>query len=131
LHIFSLVAGLIRGRILLDGDANKVARVPDDSVLIIRLQDVSLIDAPAIEIARTRMFNLYAFPFGYEIQVPTEKMASDRSYALSARLTKGDTLLFTNDQHIAVPATPDSPLQIDIPVIDVNPSEILSIDSKK
>ena len=115
---------MIRGRILLDGDANKVARVPDDSVLIIRLQDVSLLDAPAIEIARTRMANLYAFPFGYEIQVPSEKMASGQSYILSARLTKGETLLFINDQSIAVPTTSDSPSNIDIAVIDVNPSEI-------
>ena len=109
---------------MLDGDANKVARVPDGSVLIIRLQDVSLLDAPAIEIARTRMSNLYAFPFGYEIQVPSEKMTSGSSYALSARLTKGETLLFINDQHIAVPTTSDSPSNIDIPVIDVNPSKI-------
>ena len=70
------------------------------------------------------MLNLFGFPFYYQIELPIEKMEAGNSYALSARLSKGDTLLFINDQHIAVPVTSNSPLTIDIPMIDVNPSEI-------
>ena len=69
----------------------------------------------------TKVSNLFAFPFSYQIDIPTSVL-SGVSYSLSARITKGDTLLYLNDQHIPVKLGADSPITVDIPVINVNPS---------
>lgn len=86
---------------------------------MVRLQDTSLADAPAITLKQTTVRNLFAFPLAYQLEVPINKISPGISYSLSARITKGDTLLYINDQHIPVSDTSDSPLSIDIPVISV------------
>jgi len=113
------VGGIIRGRVLFDGDENKFTRVPMGSHLIVRLQDTSMADAAAIVLKQTRVSNLFAFPFNYQIEIPNN-VSPATSYSLSARITKGDTLLYTNDQHIPVTIGNDSPIIIDISVIRVN-----------
>jgi uncharacterized lipoprotein YbaY len=117
--IILLAGGIIRGRVLLDGDANKSVRVPAGSNLIVRFQDTPLADGSAIEIRQTKISDLVAFPFNYQIEIPGN-ISPALSYTLSARITNGETLLFINDQHISVTVGADSPITKDIPVISVN-----------
>lgn len=93
--------------------------MPFGSNLIVSLQDTSMADAPATVLKQTHVSNLFAFPFNYQIDIPTN-IQSGFSYSLSAQIKKGDTLLFINDQHIPVTIKGDSPMLIDIPVISVN-----------
>jgi putative lipoprotein len=114
-----LVGGIIRGRVLLDGDTNKSTRVSQGSKLSVSLQDTSMADAPAINLKQIEISNLFAFPFSYQIDIPAN-ISPALSYSLSARITKDDSLLYINDQHISVQIGNDSPMIIDIPVITVN-----------
>jgi uncharacterized lipoprotein YbaY len=115
-----LAAGIIRGRILLNGDSTKSSRIPADSVLIVQLQDISLTDAAAVRLSAVMMKDLFAFPLAFQLDLPTKRMVKGLSYSLSAQIRQGDTLLFINDQNIPVPVTDDSPLMIDIPVISIS-----------
>jgi uncharacterized lipoprotein YbaY len=113
-----LVGCTISGRVLLHGDANRIIRVLDGSELVVQLRDTSLADARAIIIKDTKISNLVNFPFNYEIEIP-ENLSSSRTYTLIARISKGDTLLYINDQSIPADMEGDSSLTIDIPVIPV------------
>ena len=76
-------------------------------------------DAPAIDLKQTKISNLFAFPFSYQMDIPNN-ISPALSYSLSAQITKGDSLLYINDQHIPVTIGINSPITIDIPVITVN-----------
>jgi uncharacterized lipoprotein YbaY len=102
----------------LNGDVNQVTRVPIGSNLIVRLQDTSMADAPAKILKQIQISNLFAFPFSYQLDIPTN--IAPASYSLSAEIKKDNTLLFINDQHIPVTINGDSSMSIDIPVINVN-----------
>ncbi|CAF1474938.1 unnamed protein product [Rotaria sp. Silwood1] len=107
---------IIRGRVLVNGDANIVDMVPSGSQLIVRLEDTSIANASSIVIKQTEISNIVAFPFYYQIQVPNN-ISSALSYSLSALIKKGDVLVYVNEQHIPVKIGTESLITIDIPVM--------------
>ncbi|WP_418130197.1 YbaY family lipoprotein [Variovorax sp. 375MFSha3.1] len=89
------VAGTVtyRERIALDPAAD----------IVVQLLDVSLMDAPSKVLAEQRIkANGRQVPFAYELKVDAARIEPRMRYAVSARITRGDQLLFINDTQYPV-----------------------------
>lgn len=71
--------------------------LPPDAVLMVELADVSLADAPATVIAKRRIAPTGQVPIKFEIGFDPKAIQKGRTYALQARITVDDRLLFAND----------------------------------
>lgn len=74
----------------------RIALAPG-AVLEVTLEDVSRADAPAVVIGRTRVESLGAPPFHFSITFDPAKVQVTHRYAVRARITLSDQLLFTTD----------------------------------
>jgi putative lipoprotein len=88
--------------------------VPNGAQVEIVLQDVSLADAPAVLIA-ARRFNTGGRqpPYSFELTYDPAKIDPRHTYAVSARISKGHKLLFTNDTRYPV-ITGGNPSHVDL-----------------
>lgn len=68
--------------------------LPPDAVLVVELADVSLADAPAIVIAKRRIAPAGQVPIKFEIGFDRKAIQKGRTYALQARITVGERLMF-------------------------------------
>ncbi|MDX8531407.1 YbaY family lipoprotein [Mesorhizobium sp. VK25A] len=73
--------------------------LPPDAVLMVELADVSLADAPATVIAKRRITLTGQVPIRFDIGFDPKAIRKGRTYALQARITVDDRLLFANDVH--------------------------------
>jgi putative lipoprotein len=71
--------------------------LPTDAVLVVELADVSLADAPAIVIAKSRIAPTGQVPIKFDIGFDPKAILKGRTYALQARITVGERLMFTAD----------------------------------
>ncbi|MBN9549808.1 MAG: YbaY family lipoprotein [Alphaproteobacteria bacterium] len=71
--------------------------LPPDAVLMVELADVSLADAPATVIAKRRIAPAGQVPIKFEIGFDPKAIRKDRTYALQARITVGERLMFVTD----------------------------------
>lgn len=71
--------------------------LPPDAVLVIELADVSLADAPAIVIAKRRIAPTGQVPIKFDIGFDPKAIQTGRTYALQARITVGERLMFITD----------------------------------
>ncbi|RWB75245.1 MAG: hypothetical protein EOQ50_13100 [Mesorhizobium sp.] len=71
--------------------------LPSDAVLVVELADVSLADAPAIVIAKRRIAPTGQVPIKFEIDFDPKAIQKGRTYALQARITVGEQLMFVTD----------------------------------
>ncbi|RTM11256.1 MAG: hypothetical protein EKK31_00280 [Hyphomicrobiales bacterium] len=71
--------------------------LPPDAVLVVELADVSLADAPATVIAKRRIAPAGQVPIKFEIGFDPKAIQKGRTYALQARITVGERLMFTTD----------------------------------
>jgi putative lipoprotein len=104
-----LLAGCHRGpdSALLRGEAFYLQRIalPPNAVLSVTLADVSLVDAPAVPLAR------YTGPAGAQVPIPFElsydprQLSAGHRYTLTARIEAAGELLWINTA--AVPVTLD------------------------
>ncbi|CAF1352813.1 unnamed protein product [Rotaria sordida] len=115
---------IIRGRVLVNGNANIVDTVPSGSRLIIRLEGTSIANASSMVIKQTEISNIVAFPFYYQIRISTN-ISSALSYSLSALIKKGDILVYVNEQPIPVKIGTESLITIDIPVMFIGENRAL------
>ncbi|MFC1690372.1 YbaY family lipoprotein [Pseudomonadota bacterium] len=69
----------------------------EDAVIEIILQDVSLADAPAIEIARQRITRPGQVPVPFKLRYDPGDIDERMTYSISARITGQGKLLFIND----------------------------------
>ena len=82
-----------RERIALDPEAD----------IVVQLLDVSLMDAPSKVLAEQHIkANGKQVPFAYELKVDAARIDPRMRYAVSARITRGDQLLFINDTQYSV-----------------------------
>ncbi len=87
--------------------------LPPQAVFEARLEDVSLVDAPAVLVAQVRDESPGAPPFHFTIPYDPARIQPSHRYAISARVLHGDELLFASDTHVALPTGPDAaPVQI-------------------
>lgn len=74
--------------------------LPPDSILEVRLLDVSLADAPSTTIAVTRVKTRHRMPIPYRLRFDDKRIKPGRSYALQARITVNGRLWFiTTTRH--------------------------------
>jgi putative lipoprotein len=71
--------------------------LPPDAVLVVELADVSLADAPATVIAKRRIAPTGQVPIKFDIGFDPEAIQKGRTYALQARITVGEGLMFITD----------------------------------
>ncbi|MDX8454458.1 YbaY family lipoprotein [Mesorhizobium sp. VK9D] len=71
--------------------------LPPDAVLSVEIADVSLADAPATVIAKRKIAPAGQVPIKFEIGFDPKAIKPRRTYALQARITVEDRLLFITD----------------------------------
>ena len=78
-------------------DYRERAALPPDAVASVRLEDVSLADAPSVLIAERVIANPGQVPIRFEIGYDPALIDERRDYAVQATITRGGELLFAND----------------------------------
>ncbi|MGL4285894.1 MAG: YbaY family lipoprotein [Phreatobacter sp.] len=82
--------------------------LPPGAVVEVKLIDVSLADAPARTIAETRVAAGPGSPIRYRLRFDRAEIQPRRSYALQARISLGDRLLFiTTTRHTVFAGGPN------------------------
>jgi len=88
--------------------------MPENALLTIQLQDVSVADSPAKVIAEQRfMFAGHQVPLPFEVHYDPAKIDPKHSYALSARITVDGQLMFLNTTTYRV-ITQSNPVKADM-----------------
>lgn len=71
--------------------------------VVVQLLDVSRMDAPSTVLAEQRIkANGKQVPFAYELKVDAARIDPRMRYAVSARISRGEQLLFINDTQYSV-----------------------------
>lgn len=82
--------------------------LPPNAVIEVKLLDVSLADAPSRTIAETRIRARRQVPIPYVLRFDSRAIEPRHTYALQARITEGDRLLFiTTTRHTVLAGGPD------------------------
>lgn len=92
--------------------------LPPDAELTVRLEDVSRADAASVTIAEQVITNLGQSPIRFEIAYDPADIDERFDYAILARITQGDRLLFINDTVYGV-LTRGYPDSVDMVLVDV------------
>ncbi|MER9327052.1 YbaY family lipoprotein [Mesorhizobium sp. M0488] len=91
--------------------------LPPSAVLSIQLADVSLADAPAKIIGEQNVKPTGQVPIGFEIKFDASVIRSQMTYALQARITVDDKLLFISDVRHQVDPLTDVPQTIMLKIV--------------
>lgn len=83
--------------------------LPPNAVLSVQLADVSLADAPAAIIGERKVAAIGQVPIKFEISFDPQVIRPNMTYALQARITVDDRLLFTTDTRNQVDPLSDKP----------------------
>lgn len=87
--------------------------LPPQAVLSVTLQDVSLADAPAIELARQQGTVSGQVPLPFRLDYNPQQVDPRHRYSVSARIEQEGRLLFISTQHYSVKLDgSDQPLRI-------------------
>ena len=99
----------------------RIALDPSAEV-VVQLLDVSRMDAPSVTLAEQRIkANGKQPPFAYELTVDAARIDPRMRYAVSARILRGEQLLFINDTQYPV-LTQGSGRTADLVLVRVTPS---------
>ena len=103
------------------GYRERIALDPSAEV-VVRLLDVSRMDAPAVTLAEQRIrANGRQPPFAYDLPVDAARIDPRMRYAVSARILRGEQLLFISDTQYPV-LTHGSGTTADLVLVRVTPS---------
>jgi putative lipoprotein len=92
--------------------------MPQDAVVIVKLQDTSLMDVPAVEIGAQVIENPGSVPVPFTVGFDPAEIIDNHTYTVRATITSGDELLWTTDTASAV-ITSGNPLIADLLLISV------------
>ncbi|PVM91466.1 YbaY family lipoprotein [Caulobacter endophyticus] len=97
-------AGLAAGPAAVTGTVAWRERImlPPDTKTIVRLQDVSLADAPAKVLAEDVIDGTRAPPVAFTLAYDPAQIVPNHRYSVSARVEVDGQLRFINDTHVAV-----------------------------
>lgn len=103
-----------------------VVRVPADfppgSTLTVKLQDVSVADAPAVTLAETRIaLDGQQAPIPFALTYSGSAVNPRSVYSAQARITLGDRLLFITTEHNDVNALDPSPMDLVVSPVQAPP----------
>ena len=82
--------------------AARDAGLPLNALVTVQLADVSLADAPAAIIAERKITPTGQIPIPFELKFDSSVIQANHSYALQARITVDDKLMFINDERLEV-----------------------------
>jgi putative lipoprotein len=90
--------------------------LPEDAVIAVKLNDVSLADAPAVTIGEQTITNVTEFPIPFAVTYDPRLIEGNHTYTISARIEDSSgNLLFINTSADNV-ITRGSPSQIEVVV---------------
>lgn len=92
--------------------------MPQDAVVIVKLQDTSLMDVPAVDIGVQIIEGAGTVPVPFSIGFDPTEIIDNHTYTVRATITSGDELLWTTDAATAV-ITRGSPLTADLLLVAV------------
>lgn len=93
--------------------------LPPDAEIIVRLQDVSRMDAPATVLAEQRIrADGHQPPFTFALEVDASRLDARMRCTVSARVEQAGRLLFINDTAYPV-LTQGAPMQADLLLVAV------------
>lgn len=97
-------ANAIAQSTMLMGTVNYIERMalPPNATVHVQLVDISLADAPAQVIAEDRITGATGSPIPYRLRFDQTLIKPRRTYALQARISEGDNLMFINTVRHAV-----------------------------
>lgn len=78
------------------------AALPANTTVLVQLVDISLADAPAQVIAEDRITSAASSPIPYRLRFDQTLIKPRRIYALQARISDGDRVLYINTNRHAV-----------------------------
>lgn len=81
---------------------NERMALPQNATVLVQLLDISLADAPAQVIAEDRITGAAGSPIPYKLRFDQNLIKPRRTYALQARISDGDRLMFINTTRHAV-----------------------------
>jgi putative lipoprotein len=71
--------------------------MPQDAVVIVQLQDTSLMDVPAVDIGAQVIEGAGTVPVHFSVGFDPAEIIDNHTYSLRATITSGDELLWTTD----------------------------------
>lgn len=103
--------GLIAGTITV----GEQVKLTDTSVMVVKLLDVSLMDAPPVQLAQTEA-HPGRLPAAYELQYDAAALQAGHTYVVQATVYDGSNLQYINDtQHRVLISGPEvGPVQIQV-----------------
>ena len=94
--------------------------LPEGAVITVRLLDITLADAPSVELGLDVIENADRLPAGFRVEYDRDRVVSGNEYSLSADVRHGDDLLYVNDTvHLVL--TRGAPANSDVVVVSTNP----------
>ena len=89
------------------------AALPQGALLIVTLEDISRADAPAVTLGQTQVqLNGLQSPVTFSLFYPSSAVLPRAAYAVRARVTLGDRLLFTTTENTPVDALNPAPVEL-------------------
>ncbi|WP_079229470.1 YbaY family lipoprotein [Pseudomonas putida] len=102
----------------LDGEVFYLQRIalPPAATLSVELQDVSLMDAPAVTLARQAGPVKGNVPLPFHLTYDPAQVKPGHRYAVSARIELGGKLLFINTEHhgVALDGSDQQPVRVKV-----------------
>lgn len=95
-------------------------RLPEGSIVTVRLQDTSYADAPSVELGRDVIENSWGLPVRFRVEYDHDRVSDRSDYALSAEVRLGEELLYVNDTVHPV-LIRGAPQDSDVVVVSTNP----------
>lgn len=99
--------------------AREVA-LPEGAVVTVRLLDITLADAPSVELGLDVIEDADRLPASFRIEYDRDLVVSGNEYSLSADVRHGDDLLYINDTVHPV-LTRGAPANSDVVVVSTDP----------
>ncbi|ABV36082.1 conserved hypothetical protein [Shewanella sediminis HAW-EB3] len=85
--------------------------LPQDAMLTVELKDVSLMDAPAIVLAQIERSDV-STPAPFHFLINRDQFESGHTYAIGAKITLNDKLLFINTQAYNIDLGSSEPMSV-------------------
>ena len=111
-------ADLLDGRLLGEAYCGQDITLPEDAEFEIRLQDISLGNAPAITLASSKIIPAEQLPLSFKLSYFKNQIRPGHIYAISATIYCGDQLLYANDsEHLVFANTGQSQARLKLVAI--------------
>ncbi|MCA0059670.1 YbaY family lipoprotein [Mesorhizobium sp. B261B1A] len=101
--------------------------LPPNAVLSVQLADVSLADAPAKIVGEQKLTPAGQVPISFAVKFDPSRIQRRMTYALQARITVGDRLLFISDERHQVDPLTDAPQTIMLKMVTPSPEPTASV----